>query len=500
MRATQRGASGPDFGGATPTSPRTIRRGDSATIPNVRPPGPDLVNPDTLLALQAAAGNRAVATLPFVSGATAPTLPVQRAWSSGWTPKPTRPEGEIASHWDVDEARVEVRDRTAYVWGRPSAPDAGTGDATGAVDATNRADGEARWVPRDNMTNPYVEAHLRWGEGLVTELEEQFGGDLARRILLSGDRLSDGEWSEILSLVTTGGNARQLGERLAEPGAFGSPKGNESDRLLQDDQAVVSAISEDALIGPYVSKVIDSKLPGKIVQCTPLTFYRHYDDHYGAGRLKREFLKGAQGTDLARLERAWPTYLAELKNKELVLGFEDVTKSIHGFQHDGTAYVQQAYSMTSTVIHESMHLLSHEGKALRAALGKEFDEGATEYLARKVAAELGLMSSAYPTSVVLVSRLIHHYRVFSEAALCGAYFNGEVGPLAAAIADMAGPAFSLTAFVEFLNGANGGFEAMTYFDYYVRGGGNTPDEGEPEGQQEEAGGEKELEREPGRTG
>lgn len=500
MRATQRGASVPDFDGATPTSPRTIRRGDSATIPNARPPGPDLVNPDTLLALQAAAGNRAVATLPFVSGATTPTLPVQRAWTSGWTPKPKSPEETIASLWDVDEAQVQVRDRTAYVWGQPSALDAGTGDATGAVDATNPAGGEARWVPRDNMTNPYVEDHVRWAGDRVTELEAHFGRDLARQILLSGDRLSDGEWSEILSLVTTGGGTGQLGERLAEPGAFGSPKGDKSDYLLRDDQVVLSAISEDALIGPYVSKVIGSKLPGKIVRCTALTFYRHYDNHCGAGRLKREFLKGAQGAELAVLERAWPKQLAELKRQKLVSGVEEVTKSIHGFQHDGTAYVQLDYGTTSTVIHESMHLLSHEGKALRAALGKEFDEGATEYLARKVAAGRGLTSSAYPTSVVLVSRLIHDYRVFSEAALCGAYFNGEVGPLTAAIADTAGPNFSLTAFVELLNRADGGFEAMAYFDYYVRGGGNTPGEGEPEGQQEEAGGEKELEREPGKTG
>lgn len=93
-----------------------------------------------------------------------------------------------------------------------------------------------------------------------------------------------------------------------------------------------------------------------------------------------------------------------------------------GFAWEGIVYVNGKTTLVTATAHEMLHLNTAAG--YRAAMGETFNEGSTEYLARKAIAAAGITVpavTAYPTQIVITKALID---LVGESALISAYFGG----------------------------------------------------------------------------
>jgi len=97
-----------------------------------------------------------------------------------------------------------------------------------------------------------------------------------------------------------------------------------------------------------------------------------------------------------------------------------------GFASKGTIYVNGATSLITATAHEMLHV--NTAGNYRGKMGETFNEGTTEYLARKALKAAGLKvpaTTAYPDQVGLAKKLI---ALVGEATVIDAYF-GDAQPL-----------------------------------------------------------------------
>ncbi len=96
---------------------------------------------------------------------------------------------------------------------------------------------------------------------------------------------------------------------------------------------------------------------------------------------------------------------------------------LQGFADAPTVYINKETRLTSTTVHEMLHINTASG--FRAAVGETINEGTTEILALKALADASVTPTAgveaYPTQRNLVKKLIG---LVGEETLTKAYFNG----------------------------------------------------------------------------
>lgn len=117
----------------------------------------------------------------------------------------------------------------------------------------------------------------------------------------------------------------------------------------------------------------------------------------------------------AHLRRAYPNFTAADR------------KAILGDVKNGKIYVNSdRRQIQSTVSHERLHHLSHEG--FRARAGSRLDEGFTEHFSRKIYSDLSLKGA--PVVYQQEQRLVQmiHART-GEGPMAKAYFSGDIAPL-----------------------------------------------------------------------
>jgi hypothetical protein len=93
-----------------------------------------------------------------------------------------------------------------------------------------------------------------------------------------------------------------------------------------------------------------------------------------------------------------------------------------GFAWKGIVYVNGKTTLVTATAHEMLHLNTAAG--YRTAMGETFNEGSTEYLARKAVAAAGVTVpavTAYPTQITITQALV---ALVGEDALITAYFGG----------------------------------------------------------------------------
>jgi hypothetical protein len=93
-----------------------------------------------------------------------------------------------------------------------------------------------------------------------------------------------------------------------------------------------------------------------------------------------------------------------------------------GFAWGGIVYVNGKTTLVTATAHEILH--NNTAADYRAAMGETFNEGSTEYLARKAVAAAGVTvpaTTAYPTQVDITTALV---ALVGEDALISAYFGG----------------------------------------------------------------------------
>jgi hypothetical protein len=96
-----------------------------------------------------------------------------------------------------------------------------------------------------------------------------------------------------------------------------------------------------------------------------------------------------------------------------------------GFAWKGTIYVNGATGLITATAHEMLHV--NVGGNYRAKMGETFNEGTTEYLARKALKASGLKvpaTTAYPDQVGLTKKLI---ALVGESTVIDAYFGDAQG-------------------------------------------------------------------------
>jgi hypothetical protein len=93
-----------------------------------------------------------------------------------------------------------------------------------------------------------------------------------------------------------------------------------------------------------------------------------------------------------------------------------------GFAWGGIVYVNGKTTLVTATAHEILH--NNTAADYRAAMGETFNEGSTEYLARKAVAAAGVTvpaTTAYPTQVDITTALV---ALVGEDALISGYFGG----------------------------------------------------------------------------
>ena len=93
-----------------------------------------------------------------------------------------------------------------------------------------------------------------------------------------------------------------------------------------------------------------------------------------------------------------------------------------GFQWKGVVYVNGKTTLVTATVHEMLHL--NTAADFRAKVGETFNEGTTEYLARKALKASGVTvpaTTAYPDQIKLTELLI---ALVGEDILTKAYFEG----------------------------------------------------------------------------
>jgi hypothetical protein len=93
-----------------------------------------------------------------------------------------------------------------------------------------------------------------------------------------------------------------------------------------------------------------------------------------------------------------------------------------GFAWKGVVYVNGKTTLVTATAHEILH--NNTAAGYRTAMGETFNEGSTEYLARKAVAAAGVTVpgvTAYPTQVDITTALV---ALVGEDALISGYFGG----------------------------------------------------------------------------
>ncbi len=95
---------------------------------------------------------------------------------------------------------------------------------------------------------------------------------------------------------------------------------------------------------------------------------------------------------------------------------------VEGFAWKGIVYVNGKTTLITATAHEMLHI--NTASDYRATMGETFNEGSTEFLARKAIAAAGMTVpavTAYPTQIVITQALI---ALVGEDVLTAAYFGG----------------------------------------------------------------------------
>jgi hypothetical protein len=93
-----------------------------------------------------------------------------------------------------------------------------------------------------------------------------------------------------------------------------------------------------------------------------------------------------------------------------------------GFAFNGIVYVNGATTLVTATAHEVLH--NNTASNFRKKMGETFNEGVTEYLARKALTAAGITVpgvTAYPDQVAIVRDLV---ALVGEDAVMRAYFGG----------------------------------------------------------------------------
>ena len=109
---------------------------------------------------------------------------------------------------------------------------------------------------------------------------------------------------------------------------------------------------------------------------------------------------------------------------------------VQGFEWKGIVYVNGTTSLVTATAHEILH--ANVAAGFRAAVGETFNEGITEFLARKALTTAGITVpavTAYPNEVALTAKLLP---LVGESVATGAYFAGHAA-LVAKYEELKGP-------------------------------------------------------------
>jgi hypothetical protein len=106
----------------------------------------------------------------------------------------------------------------------------------------------------------------------------------------------------------------------------------------------------------------------------------------------------------------------------------DRAKNVAAFQDEGEIHVNETAGDAGTVVHESMHLFSHD---FLKKTGTNANEGAAEYFAKKLCAELGVARGVhYADQLARVEKLA---ALAGDDVLAAAYFQDKLAELEAAV-------------------------------------------------------------------
>lgn len=97
--------------------------------------------------------------------------------------------------------------------------------------------------------------------------------------------------------------------------------------------------------------------------------------------------------------------------------------TVEGFEWKGIVYVNGKTSLVTATAHEILH--ANVAAGFRAAMGETFNEGITEFLARKALTSAGITvpaTTAYPKEVALTAKLLP---IVTEGVATSAYFAGH---------------------------------------------------------------------------
>jgi hypothetical protein len=122
---------------------------------------------------------------------------------------------------------------------------------------------------------------------------------------------------------------------------------------------------------------------------------------------------------------------------------------VEGFAWKGIVYVNGKTTLITATAHEMLHI--NTASNYRATMGETFNEGSTEFLARKAIAAAGITVpavTAYPTQIVITQALI---ALVGEDVLTNAYFGGADSLTDAIKAKATGTWTSIRAKAEALN-------------------------------------------------
>jgi hypothetical protein len=109
---------------------------------------------------------------------------------------------------------------------------------------------------------------------------------------------------------------------------------------------------------------------------------------------------------------------------------------VQGFEWKGIVYVNGTTSLVTATAHEILH--ANVAAGFRAAVGETFNEGFTEFLARKALTASGITvpaTTAYPTEVGIATKFI---ALVGDGVVTSAYFAGHAS-LVAKYEELKGP-------------------------------------------------------------
>ena len=287
---------------------------------------------------------------------------------------------------------------------------------SGSLIVQRHAEGEALPAEADMVDEIASKEALDLGGGDDSDASDSGGGSgAASQVTTPDDGESDGGGGGASSGATqdTGGGGGTQDAETQAPSATRSAKQETTDKTAataagtafktQLTPAAMSlASAQTVLTGAFggVKKIV----PGSIViLADQAACSAKYDEVCIAAHIKRP-----DGT-------AWKA--GDRAADDAANGVQ-----VEGFAWQGVVYVNGQTTLVTATAHEMLHI--NTAANYRATMGETFNEGSTEFLARKAVAAAGITVpavTAYPTQIVITQALI---ALVGEDVLTAAYFGG----------------------------------------------------------------------------